>query len=202
MFHNWNPTWNGFHPAMGNKFEKTSTCQISLVWVARTLSRNVEMHRICLHAITLERNRPPSNAKLVLNAKWKCDVRLCGCRKSGTKWTNPKSLRKGKSSMQWVVMKPGCSENILKWLARDCAGNKAENSVAVILNSLSAWTLFTAKAWSYPDYQDQRKESCHRVQGVFCQKSEEQDWGFALSVTFILKLIPLGCNADTASDFF
>lgn len=159
-------------------------------------------NRICLHAITLERNRPPSNAKLVLNAKWKCDVRLCGCRKSGTKWTNPKSLRNGKSSMQWVVMKPGCSENIPKWLARDCAGNKTENSVAVVLNSLSGWTLFTAKARSYPGYQDQRKERCHRVQGVFCQKSEQQDWGFALSVTFILKLIPLGRNADTASGFF
>lgn len=158
MFHNWNPTWNGFHPATGKKNLKKphSTCQISLVWIACTLSRNVEMHRICLHAITLERNRPPSNAKLVLNAKWKCDVRLWGCRISGT---NLKSLRNGKSSMQWVGMKPGCSENIPKWLARDCAGNKAENSVAVVLNCLSTWSFFTAKTWFYPDYEKKRELS-------------------------------------------
>lgn len=131
-FHNWNPTWNGFHPVIGNKFEKTWTRQISLVWVARTLSRNVEMHRICLHAVTLERNRPPSNAKLVLNAKWKRDVRLRGCRKSGTKWTDKDSLRNGKSSMQWVGMQPGHSENIRKRLARDCAGNKAERSGSAV----------------------------------------------------------------------
>lgn len=115
------------------------SCQISLIWVARTLSRNVEMHRICLHAITLERNCPPSNAKLVLNAKWKCDVWLCGCRKSGTKRTDQKSLRNGKSSMQWVGMQPGYSENIHKWLARGCAGNKAECSGSVALYSLSVW---------------------------------------------------------------
>lgn len=54
-------------------------------------------------------------------------------------------------------MKTGCSENIPKWLARDCTGNKAESSVAVVLNSLSTWTLFTAKAWAYPDYQDQKE---------------------------------------------
>lgn len=141
-------------PQAKNLRKPHSTCQISLVWVACTLSRNVEMHWICLHAITLEQNRPPSNVKLVLNAKWKCDVRLCGCRKSGT---NPEYLRNDKSSMQWAGIKPGCSENIPKWLARDCAGNKAESSVAVVLNSLSMWTFFTDKAWSYPDYQDQKE---------------------------------------------
>lgn len=59
--------------------------------------------------------------------------------------------------MQWVGMKQGCSENIPKWLAKDYAGNETESSVAVVLNSLSMWTLFTAKAWSYPDYQDQKE---------------------------------------------
>lgn len=131
--------WNGFHPAIGNKFEKSWTHRISLIWVTRTLSRNVEMHQICLHAITLERNRPPSNAKLVLNAKWKRDVWLCGCRKLGTKCTNQKPLRNGKSSMQSVGMQPGYSENRHKWLAGDRAGNKAECCGSVVLYSLSVW---------------------------------------------------------------
>lgn len=149
------------------------SCQISLIWVARTLSRNVEMHRICLHAITLERNCPPSNAKLVLNAKWKCDVWLCGCRKSGTKRTDQKSLRNGKSSMQWVGMQPGYNENIHKWLARGCAGNKAEVLWHYTPFLRGTDTLFTARAWSYYDYQDQMRESCPGVQWVFCQKSEQ-----------------------------
>lgn len=152
-FHNWNPTWNGFHPATGNKLEKISLNMPNFPRLGSTYTKqkcwNASNLLACHHTWT-----KPSNAKLVLNAKWKCDVRLRGCRKTGTK---PKSLRNGKSSMQWVGIKTGCSENISKWLARDYAGSKAESSVAVVLNSLSTWTLFTDKAWSYPDYQDQKE---------------------------------------------
>lgn len=156
-FHDWNPTWNGFHPARDNQIweNPNTSCQISLIWVACTLSRNVEMHQICLHAITLERNRPPSNAKLVLSAKWKCDVLLCGCRKQGTEWTDQKSSWNSKSSMQWVSYHPGFSETIYTWLAR---GNWAECSGPAVSSSLSVWHRNFVHRRSHHNYQVQMKE--------------------------------------------